>query len=260
MKQVTEMQDSWMIEQDQDQSSRPAEFEVPASREDILKLTLQVISSAGFGVSLPFIQTQEVSKTGSKSIFQDGPVPPPGYSFTFRSVTEYMQTHFRSIMFAVQLIPSWVPRFIKKPFVKKELAAFDDMGKYLRNLISMAEKGDANEKGSDSLAHLMVGSSAQTSSSKFRELTPEEVLGNLHIFTVAGHETTATTLRFCLVLLALNPEKQEWVRRGIRDALEGQSEDPHEWDYTEIFPKLVTPLCAMVRRMSLETIHFVFIV
>lgn len=247
MKQVTGMQDNWMIKQNKDPSSHPTDFDVPSSREDILKLTLQVISSAGFGVSLPFMQTQEKSsKTGPKSIYEDGPLPPPGYSFTFRSVTLYMQTHFRSIVFAVQLIPEWIPRFMKAPFFKAELAAFNDMGKYLRNLISLTEESGADDQNSDSLAHLMVGSSARSSSSKFRELTPDEVLGNLHIFTVAGHETTATTLRFALVLLTLHPEQQKWVRRGIHDALQGQSEDPKEWDYAEVFPKLVTPLCLMV--------------
>lgn len=120
-----------MLKRNKDPSSRSAEFEAPASPDDILKLILQIISSAGFGVSLPFMQTQELSKTGPKAIYEDGTLPPPGYSFIVRSVTEYMQSHFRSIIVAVQLIPPWIPRFVKTPFVKTGLAAFNDMGKYL---------------------------------------------------------------------------------------------------------------------------------
>jgi cytochrome P450 len=248
------MQDHWIIQQDQDPSSRPAEFEVPASREDILKLALQIISSAVFGVSLPYIQTQQASKTGPKSIYEDGPVPPSGYAFTFRSAVEHMQTYFSSVLFAVRIIPSWIPRCIVKPFFGTELAAYKDTGNYLRNLIATVKGGDADGNGSDSLARLMMSSNAQTSGSKFAELTPQEVLGNLYIFTIAGHETTATTWRYALLLLALYPEKQEWVRRGIHEALEDQSKDPHDWDYLEVFPKLVTPLCVMVCCTPVETV------
>jgi cytochrome P450 len=238
------MIDFWKTEHHKEAS--PTDLEIPSAREDILKLTLQVISSAGFGVGMPYVAESEPSKTGRVSIYQDGPVPPEGFEFTFRSASAYMQTNFPSILVAVGLMPSWIPRFMINPFFKTQLTVFNDMGKYLQNLASMAEEENSDIQGSDSLARLMVGSSAQTNTSKFAALTPEEVIGNLHIFTIAGHETTATTVRFTLVLLALHPEWQEWMRRGIHKALEGQPEDPHEWDYDEIFPKLVTPLCVMV--------------
>ncbi|KAK2762707.1 hypothetical protein FQN54_000881 [Arachnomyces sp. PD_36] len=249
IKQVTGMQYHWMIKQNKDPSSRPADFAVPSCREDIVRLTLQIISSAGFGISLPFMPTMD-SGAGSKSIHEDGPVPPPGFRFTFRSVTQYMQTHFTSVVFAIKLFPSWLPRSMKKFFIGTELAAYDEMGKYLRNIITMAETGDGHGS-SDSLANAMVGSSAQTSGSKFEELTPQEVLGNLHVFTVAGHETTANALKYSLLFLALYPEKQQWVRQGISEALEGQSKDPHDWDYVELFPKLVTPLCVLLETLRL---------
>lgn len=72
------------------------------------------------------------------------------------------------------------------------------------------------------------------------------MIGNIHVFTLAGFETTANTLRFTLVFLALHPEKQQWLRQGIKEALKGQPKDPSEWSYTEVFPNLVAPLCVMV--------------
>ena len=232
------------------------DFKVSGSREDILKLTLQVISSAGFGVSLPFmpstITESSYSKSDIKSIYEDGPVPPPGFSFTFRSVSAYMQEHLNTIIFSLQLFPSWVPRWTV-PLFKNELAAFDDMGKYMRTLALVAKADldiSSEDKSSNNLARLMAKANVpkeKTTQSKSPQLTDEELVGNLHIFTVAGHETTATTTRFALVLLALHPEKQRWLRLGIRDALQGQSDDPQKWDYAEVFPKMVTPLCVMVR-------------
>jgi cytochrome P450 len=41
-----------------------------------------------------------------------------------------------------------------------------------------------------------------------RGLSDREIQGNMFIFVIAGHETTATALRFALVLLAIDPETQ----------------------------------------------------
>lgn len=245
-----------------------SDFKIPGTREDLLKLALQVISSAGFGVSLPFMPStttkSSYSESDIKSIYNDGPVPPPGFSSTFRSVSAYMQEHLNAIIFSIQLLPSWVPRWTV-PFFKNDFAAFDDMGKYLRTLALIA-KADLDvapeDKSSNNLARLMAKSNVpkeKSAGSKSPQLTDEELLGNLHIFTVAGHETTATTARFALVLLALHPEKQSWLRRGIKDALQGQSNDPQEWDYAEVFPKMVTPLCVMVRWSSSRIFSFLFL-
>ncbi|EJD03281.1 cytochrome P450 [Fomitiporia mediterranea MF3/22] len=50
-------------------------------------------------------------------------------------------------------------------------------------------------------------------------LTDEEIIGNCFIFTFAGHETTANTLGMTLSLLALHPDKQEWVYNSIKDVV-----------------------------------------
>lgn len=78
------------------------------------------------------------------------------------------------------------------------------------------------------------------------ELTDDEILGNLFVFTIAGHETTAVTLRFALVLLALNPNAQEYLYEAIREATYDEPHNPVDWDYRRVYPKLVGPLCVMV--------------
>lgn len=45
-------------------------------------------------------------------------------------------------------------------------------------------------------------------------LTVNEVLGNIFVINFAGHDTTANTLAYAVVLLAANPEVQDWV--GVR--------------------------------------------
>ncbi|KAL5524766.1 hypothetical protein ACEPAF_9912 [Sanghuangporus sanghuang] len=50
-------------------------------------------------------------------------------------------------------------------------------------------------------------------------LSDKEIIGNCFVFTFAGHETTANTLSAALILLALNPDKQEWVYNSIISAI-----------------------------------------
>ncbi len=50
-------------------------------------------------------------------------------------------------------------------------------------------------------------------------LTDEELVGNIFIFALAGHETSAHTLVFVFAMLALYPEKQEWLREEIVEVM-----------------------------------------
>lgn len=50
-------------------------------------------------------------------------------------------------------------------------------------------------------------------------LTDEELVGNIFIFALAGHETSAHTLSFALAQLALNPNVQDWVLEEVEQVL-----------------------------------------
>jgi cytochrome P450 len=50
-------------------------------------------------------------------------------------------------------------------------------------------------------------------------LTEDEIIANLYIFLVAGHETTAHTLCFTFALLALYPEEQEKLFEHIKSVI-----------------------------------------
>ncbi|RLM01705.1 hypothetical protein CFD26_109033 [Aspergillus turcosus] len=73
----------------------------------------------------------------------------------------------------------------------------------------------------------------------------------MHIFTIAGHETTATTLRFTLLLLALHQDVRDWLYEGILEAIHGEPEDVAQWDYHRLFPKLIARLCVMLELLRL---------
>jgi len=67
-------------------------------------------------------------------------------------------------------------------------------------------------------------------------LTVDEIFGNIFVINFAGHDTTANTLAFSMLLLAANPEVQDWVSEEVRE-ITGNG-DSEKWDYTELFSDL----------------------
>ncbi|OJD10562.1 hypothetical protein AJ78_08463 [Emergomyces pasteurianus Ep9510] len=79
-------------------------------------------------------------------------------------------------------------------------------------------------------------------------LTDAEISGNLFVFSTAGFETTANTMGFAIIHLAVHPELQDWVR----EELQTLDQDPLTWNYEEVFPK-----CRRTLALMLETLrHF----
>lgn len=61
------------------------------------------------------------------------------------------------------------------------------------------------------------------------DLTKSEILGDTFITVLAGHETTANTIHFMLVHLAMAPGSQRRLQAGV-DRTFGEA-PPSEWDY-----------------------------
>ncbi|KNG88605.1 putative cytochrome P450 monooxygenase [Aspergillus nomiae NRRL 13137] len=246
IRQTDEMVQYWKDEHTR--SSLQSEFILTDAREDILKFTLNIICSVGYGVKLPFKPILENSTDSAEGLFKDAISPSPGYHFTFRSAMEYLNKHVTSIFIANGL-PKCIPRSIL-PFFKKDFDAFDDIGRYLRALVSMAE---TKESLTQNLIDGLVRSKQQRNKGQGLDpdLTDDEILGNLFVFTIAGHETTAVALRFALVLLALNQDAQEYLYEGIREATCDEPHNPVEWDYRRVYPKLVSPLCVMLETLRM---------
>ncbi|KAK4705780.1 7SK snRNA methylphosphate capping enzyme, partial [Phenoliferia sp. Uapishka_3] len=63
-----------------------------------------------------------------------------------------------------------------------------------------------------------------TDEKKRATLSDDELMGNMYLFLVAGHETTANTLAFVFTLLALYPEEQERLFQHVTDVLPPDAE------------------------------------
>ncbi|PYI05639.1 cytochrome P450 monooxygenase [Aspergillus sclerotiicarbonarius CBS 121057] len=248
IEQTREMAEQWAGESPVDAPQGPG-FTVQNTRDDIHKLTLNVLSGAGFGVPMPFKPVQLDSLKNPEDIFKDSPSPPPGFDFTFRSVVAYMNLNIVNMALANNMLPKWVPRALV-PFFKQDFAAHRDLDNYLQRLISTTESGLGDTETASNLIEGML-ISRRPGNTKDEGLSDREVISNMHIFTIAGHETTATTLRFALVLLALHQDVQDWVYGGISEATKDEPSQIGDWDYDNVFPKLTTPLCMMLETMRL---------
>lgn len=93
-------------------------------------------------------------------------------------------------------------------------------------------------------------------------LNSSEVLGNIFAINVAGHDTTANTLAYSMLLLAAYPEVQDWVGKELREILPHPSSET--WFCGEVFSRLkrcqavlVSPiLCVNVWKRHLVTTRY----
>lgn len=83
-------------------------------------------------------------------------------------------------------------------------------------------------------------------------LTDTEVLGNLFVFIVAGHETSASSLHMTILLLALYPDIQKHLQQELSDIL--QERPPSQWDYDQDLPQLVNSFLTAVWNEELRLI------
>lgn len=81
-------------------------------------------------------------------------------------------------------------------------------------------------------------------------LTDEEILGNAFIFILAGHETTANSIHFCLVLLAMNITAQRRLQADLDDIFQGHPVGKSE--YEEVIPKLFGSMAGAVLNEELR--------
>ncbi|KAN0061886.1 hypothetical protein ACQY0O_005880 [Thecaphora frezii] len=75
-------------------------------------------------------------------------------------------------------------------------------------------------KSRKDILHLCMRANLSEGVRESERLSDDEMAGQIVTFLFAGHETTATTLSWCLYFLAMHPEVQDEVRSAIEKAFE----------------------------------------
>ncbi|EGO26311.1 hypothetical protein SERLADRAFT_360657 [Serpula lacrymans var. lacrymans S7.9] len=169
--------------------------------------TLLITSAAGFGRRV--------------SWEDDSAAPASGYTLTLRSAVITAVENF----FFRMLTPDWFPAIssiVKVPFLSARVhatqQAFEELGRYMLELVSSARasvvEGRSSASSAALLHNLVEANTSPEGGSKC--LSDGELLSNIFSFLLAGHETSAHSLGFAISLLALHPEAQSKMYAEVR--------------------------------------------
>jgi len=67
-------------------------------------------------------------------------------------------------------------------------------------------------------------------------MSKDEILGNSFVLFLAGHETAANTIHFCMLFLAMRPSYQRRLQADLDDILGART--PDQWSYDSDLPAL----------------------
>ncbi|KAF9059688.1 cytochrome P450 [Rhodocollybia butyracea] len=157
-----------------------------------LPIALFVLSAAAFG--------RRISWTDEEGI-------PPNHQMSFK-----VAIHEVSLGCLVKvLVPEWAMGLTAH--LRRVRLAFEELNIYMLEMISQRRNAEKKEERHDLLTNLLEAS-ADDLTFNDRDLT-----GNIFIFLLAGHETTAHTLCYTFALLALYQDEQEILFQHIKSIL-----------------------------------------
>ena len=177
-----------------------------------LHLALNVICATAFGVSIP--------APGEK---EDRQAMKAGHRHTFKETVEgALETLFITVATPKWL--SWLPlhKFTEAKIYKAELDSW--MSEIVRERRSSLANGEERKdllsalvQANDALRIAEAKEAGIGAGTKSEVMDEDELIGNMFIFLIAGHETSAHTLAFALGLLALYSDEQEALYQEIQE-------------------------------------------
>lgn len=201
--------------------------------QDTKRLALHVLAKAGLGQTHSFQSAIDSTDTATEMNYRD-------------SISVILQ-HAVIVM----MLP---PRLLLLPFLPKKLLRIGNaivaFKKYMTEILNEEKNLVGQQKpGGGNLMSSLVRASEEASQTPSQHgqagLTTDEILGNMFIFNSAGHETTANTLSYGILLLAVYPKWQNWVAEEVVHVLkDGKIET---WNYEDVFPRLKRCCAIMVR-------------
>lgn len=202
--------------------------------DDTRIVALHVLYAAGFGVQHDFTGGARVSAPGHKLSHRDALMTMLN-NFITTMIVAPQEAFFDSI--AVLLSPR----------INSILLALKEFRQYTDEAMASERKLLADDRGTQkhNLMSTLIRTSDQAKADGVQsavKLTDDEIKGNIFIFNVAGHDTTANTLAYAFALLAIHPEVQEWVVEEIDEVFGGE----HGPNYEGAHPQLKRVMAVMV--------------
>ena len=133
-------------------------------------------------------------------------------------------------------------------------AAVVEWGKYMDELYETkrSQVASGQSKGGMDLFDAIIRGSGIVDE-KNKTFVKSDLLGNAFVLMLAGHETTANTLHFSLILLAMNWASQKRLQEDVDKIFQGRPIS--QWKYEEDFPKLFGGMAAAVMNETLRLLQ-----
>ncbi|KZT71520.1 cytochrome P450 [Daedalea quercina L-15889] len=157
-------------------------------------IALFVIGVAGFGKRMSWFEDLNV---------------PEGYHFTFKDALHIVSTDLRLKLF----VPERILRLGPTKRLRDFWAAYVDLEKYMQDMIDARKGSEKKEERYDLFSSLLDANEEEGDGAA--KLSDDELMGNIFIYLIAGHETTAHTVAFAFIMLALYQDEQEKLYRHI---------------------------------------------
>jgi cytochrome P450 len=198
-------------------------------------LALHIISAAGFGHQMQWHgHDSNAAESSTRKV-------------TF---AESLKT-FVDEIWLLMIFPAWLLKFSPSAHLRRVHKAPDIFAKHVQQAINEARSEDTMQREYENqqlqqqqkstrkndLLSNMINSGDVSHGSDKGGLSDQEITGNVFIFTLAGHETTATTMQTALVLLAAHPELQQEIHEELDMIYRGKSEGEgllYESDYPKM--------------------------
>ncbi|KAH7327324.1 cytochrome P450 [Rhexocercosporidium sp. MPI-PUGE-AT-0058] len=197
---------------------------------DTMRLSLEIIGRAGLGQQMDWDEGD------------DSQALPLGHTMSFSSSFQFIALNILALV-TVMALPSLLARMLPIKFVRKAYQAYDNWGKYMEEMMESKKRGirDSTQRSAGDLIGQLL---QQDTENGLTPLSDSEIMGNIFVFIVAGHETSASSIHMTIMLLALYPSVQKELQKDLARILGGRS--PSEWDYEKDFPKLMNSMLGAV--------------
>ncbi|TFK27616.1 cytochrome P450 [Coprinopsis marcescibilis] len=148
---------------------------------------------------------------GNKPSWETEPGPKGGHRMTFNQALHGMTSDFYLSVILPASAMGLTERF------RKARVSFEELGAHLTETLE-EKKNSPDSEGKSDLFSIILANNEDSDD----KLPDAAVKGNIFIFLIAGHETTAHTLAFTFALLSMYPEEQEALYTHITSVLEGR--------------------------------------
>lgn len=228
--------------------------------DDTMRLSLHVISNAGFGRKIQWPTQESQSHTDnpyyddSSKIKNESEDVEPGHTMSYAYA---MHCLLENIFFQF-LFPRWFLKYSPFRQLRKANECYHEFGAYMAGMASERkrqyhQRDTVRNEGLDILAQLVKGQVAEAEVKGSQQyLTDSEILGNMFVLIVAGHETTANSIHFVLLYLAMHIPSQRRLQQDLDRIFQGRP--PAEWDYERDLPALFGGMAGAVLAEELRLV------